>query len=360
MEVVNIPEKGRGLIATQDHKEGKVLLEEEPICSAQFSWGRKLGYSCCFHCMRALEEPDQCIARLTQGEITHLPENDWSAQGYKKIVPVVCQKTGLSYCSEDCLKKADYNYMRLLIPNWEAVMEVEDLWRDMHFPPEEASIMLIMKILAMRYLEPAMAAKFETFVASEDNSEAHKLLSEKFATTKLLLAVGLQKIFEGLTEEEVSWAFLVCGRNQQGLGTSAIIRWIQAHDDEELVDKLYDTCETTCGLEFMDNEGVGLYALQAMLNHDCEPNAEIKFKHDTDMLSIETTRDIEKGDEICISYLDGCMLNRSKRTRREYLMANYCFHCNCGRCSTEDSADESLCGGESSDEEGEYEEESFS
>ena len=33
MEVVNIPEKGRGLIATQDHKEGKVLLEEEPICS---------------------------------------------------------------------------------------------------------------------------------------------------------------------------------------------------------------------------------------------------------------------------------------------------------------------------------------
>ena len=44
MEVVNIPEKGRGLIATQDHKEGKVLLEEEPICSAQFRiWARKNG-----------------------------------------------------------------------------------------------------------------------------------------------------------------------------------------------------------------------------------------------------------------------------------------------------------------------------
>ena len=68
-------------------------------------------------------------------------------------------------------------------------------------------------------------------MASEDNSEAHKLLSEKFATTKLLLAVGLQKIFEGLTEEEVSWAFLVCGRNQQGLGTSAIIRWVSSNDN---------------------------------------------------------------------------------------------------------------------------------
>jgi len=101
--------------------------------------------------------------------------------------------------------------------------------------------------------------QFETFVASEDNSEAHKLLGEKFETSKLLLTAGLQKIFEGLTEEEVSWAFLVCGRNQQGIGTSAITRWIQAHDDEEFIDKLYDTCEETCGLDFMDNEGVGLF-----------------------------------------------------------------------------------------------------
>jgi hypothetical protein len=68
-------------------------------------------------------------------------------------------------------------------------------------------------------------------VASEDNSEAHKLLSEKFETSKLLLTDGLKKIFEGLTEEEVSWAFLVCGRNQQGLGTSAIIRWVSSNDN---------------------------------------------------------------------------------------------------------------------------------
>ena len=121
MEVVNIPEKGRGWIATEYLKEGKVLLEEEPICSAQFrigarknlrrkrlflnhninrtmvahfSWGRKLGYSCCFHCMLPLEEPNQCIARLTQGQIIHLPENDWSAKEFKKIDPVNCQKTG--------------------------------------------------------------------------------------------------------------------------------------------------------------------------------------------------------------------------------------------------------------------------
>ncbi len=66
-------------------------------------------------------------------------------------------------------------------------------------------------------------------MASEDNSEEHKLLGEKFETSKLLLTAGLQKIFEGLTEEEVSWAFLVCGRNQQGIGTSAITRWVSSN-----------------------------------------------------------------------------------------------------------------------------------
>ena len=79
------------------------------------SWGRKLGYSCCFHCMYPLEEPDQCIARLTQGQIISLPENSWTTNEYEKPSPVSCPKTGVLYCSETCLKKADYDYMRLLL-----------------------------------------------------------------------------------------------------------------------------------------------------------------------------------------------------------------------------------------------------
>ena len=75
---------------------------------------------------------------------------------------------------------------------------------------------------------------------------------------------------------------------------------IQAHDDDAFVDELYDVCEESCGIEFMDNEGVGLYSKQAMLNHDCEPNAEIKFLHDNHKLSVVATRDIEKGEEVCI------------------------------------------------------------
>lgn len=59
----------------------------------------------------------------------------------------------------------------------------------------------------------------------------------------------------------------------------------------------------------MDNEGVGLFSMQAMLNHGCEPNAEIKFKDDTDILSVEATRDIEKGEEVCIRFVLSSKVN---------------------------------------------------
>ena len=42
--IVEIPEKGRGIVATKDLKEEEVLFTEVPICSAQMSWGVKLGY----------------------------------------------------------------------------------------------------------------------------------------------------------------------------------------------------------------------------------------------------------------------------------------------------------------------------
>ena len=42
--IVEIPEKGRGIVATKDLKDEEVLFTEVPVCSAQMSWGVKLGY----------------------------------------------------------------------------------------------------------------------------------------------------------------------------------------------------------------------------------------------------------------------------------------------------------------------------
>ena len=53
--------------------------------------------------------------------------------------------------------------MRLLGQEWENVKSLESLWRDLHFPPETATIMLMLKLLAMKRLDPSVAQQLETY-----------------------------------------------------------------------------------------------------------------------------------------------------------------------------------------------------
>lgn len=70
---------------------------------------------------------------------------------------------------------------------------------------------------------------------------------------------------------------------------------------------------------FLDNEGSALYPEQSWVNHSCVPNTQVKFPFRNCVLGLETTRDIEKDEEITISYLDLEDLNRSRYTRNKYL-----------------------------------------
>lgn len=38
------------------------------------------------------------------------------------------------------------------------------------------------------------------------------------------------------------------------------------------------------------------------------------------------------GEEICISYLDDCLLSRSRHSRQKELRENYLFTCTCQKC----------------------------
>jgi hypothetical protein len=156
--VDQIPDKGRGILLTKPIQEGEILFEESPVCSAQFSWGRNLGYKCCFNCMKPLETPVEAIKRLTKEAISTLPENNYETP---KLEPEFCKKSETSYCGHDCLKEADYKYMKFLLDQWENVLDIEGLWRDIHFPPETATIMLIIKLLAIKRLNSDVGESLE-------------------------------------------------------------------------------------------------------------------------------------------------------------------------------------------------------
>lgn len=50
------------------------------------------------------------------------------------------------------------------------------------------------------------------------------------------------------------------------------------------------------------------------------------------MVKLVALRDIQAGEEICISYLEDCFLERSRHTRQKELRENYLFVCSCPKC----------------------------
>jgi hypothetical protein len=73
--------------------------------------------------------------------------------------------------------------------------------------------------------------------------------------------------------------------------------------------------------------GIGVYPSAARINHSCAPNCH----HSSDAhgcLVVDTVRDIRKGEEVTIPYVD----LRLPREKRRAKLRELGFDCNCARC----------------------------
>lgn len=226
----------------------------------------------------------------------------------------------------------------------------------MHYPPETASVLLVLRIFAMIKTNPEYLATFNEFCSNsvnEDLSVCHKILGEKFTSQLNQLQSAFVHTFaddeilsQFLTLAGLTRVFSMIGTNSQGIGTSSFAGWVknvseletidekQKNELDELIDTFYAALEETVG-QFLNNEGSGLYVLQSKINHSCTPNAEIRFPWSNTVLEVVALRDISPDEEICISYLDECQLARSRHSRQKYLQENYLFVCDCEKCESE-------------------------
>nr|VZI01760.1 unnamed protein product [Spirometra erinaceieuropaei] len=179
--------------------------------------------------------------------------------------------------------------------------------------------------------------------------------------TEALKETGLQAM---LSEAGFCSAMCLIGRNGQGIGTTALGRWGTACEARAIaqggeaaekfgsfLDSLYDQLDQSAG-EFLDNEGVGLYEHQSLLNHSCEPNTYVRFESGTNELQIVAKQEIPPNVELTISYLDECTLIRGRHSRQKWLSEHYLFLCECPRCCREKQENpESATSSEESDDE---------
>jgi SET domain-containing protein len=78
--------------------------------------------------------------------------------------------------------------------------------------------------------------------------------------------------------------------------------------------------------------GSGLFETHCCINHSCVPNTVMKIDVDTveAEVVIRALTDINKDEEICITYLHED--NMDKQKRQNFLSTNYCFTCTCPKC----------------------------
>ncbi|KAI0372787.1 SET domain-containing protein [Pilatotrama ljubarskyi] len=77
--------------------------------------------------------------------------------------------------------------------------------------------------------------------------------------------------------------------------------------------------------------GFAVYPLASFFNHHCAPN--VGKERDGRALRLLTTRAVEAGEELCISY--GHVDEMDWKTRRQELLEGWYFECRCSRCTRE-------------------------
>lgn len=214
--------------------------------------------------------------------------------------------------------------------------------------------MLIARVLALIHQSSnreAIHAQIMQFCHRTINKEqelAHQLIGEKFTNQISLLhqllveAIPHEGVEQFLSLDAFYNLLALIGTNGQGVGTSAVSQWVTNANDlnlseeqkEELsqfIEKLYEDMEVHSG-DFLNNEGVALFSLQSTCNHSCVPNAEANYLYNNSRLTLIALKEIQAGDEICISYLDECDRDRSRHSRQKLLKENYMFLCGCEKC----------------------------
>jgi len=91
--------------------------------------------------------------------------------------------------------------------------------------------------------------------------------------------------------------------------------------------------------------GSALYTLSSYANHSCIPSATLTFPHNTTELHLIATRNLKRGDEVTVAYVDVSQYDSEKeqetvtearRRRRLELDKGWRFACACIKCEEEE------------------------
>ncbi|NWT01813.1 SMYD5 protein, partial [Mionectes macconnelli] len=350
--------KGKGLFATRNIRKGETVFVERPVVSSQFLWNALYNYRACDHCLRALETAEENAQRLLGKSSLVLPHPEQCST--RKDLHQQCPRCQVTYCSAECRQAAleQYHQVLCLGPSRDdpthPLNKLQEAWRNMHYPPETSSIMLMARMVATikqakdKEWWVKVFSQFCSKTANEEEEIVHKLLGDKFkGQLELLRLLFTEALYDEylsrwFTPEGFRSLFALVGTNGQGIGTSSLSQWVHACDAldlpmlqrEELdafIDQLYKDIEK--GEDLWEDCQTCHFCLTERAWHElcCFGIMGSHPEHQPVCLCSQ---------EICISYLDCCQRERSRHSRNKILRENYLFTCSCPKCLAQaDDAD---------------------
>ncbi len=362
---------GRGLVATRNLAAGTRLFTEYPHLAQIDAPSAARGYRACARCVRLLGPLDQLASEMLGTTVALPPLLRLRAMPPPVRCPGGCDR--LAFCSTDCAL-AEYNESHCLLcpgggggegaaalASFEAhARETNEVfllaaraiarvlvalaggrspaeamehfpglpWWDAVPPPEDedpAEFQQTLRVLledSWRLLVPVLARRVPSagsggavaLLQSFDAFDAYARIVGTFERRACALAVA-----SPIEEYLLAVDELPEGVEYREAATAA---------GAALRDALGDEYDVPC-------EGIGLYPLQAMMNHSCVPNVtlikpEPEDEHDGRVVA-SLSRDVAAGEELTNAYVD-IDLPLDERARE---LRDYGFVCHCSKCELE-------------------------
>ena len=87
--------------------------------------------------------------------------------------------------------------------------------------------------------------------------------------------------------------------------------------------------KTNC-LPVGDSNSLGLYLRISKFNNSCCPNAGYRWNHDVQGQVVQAMRDIQAGEEICVTYFHANFMTST--VRQKHTLMGWGFKCQCEAC----------------------------
>ncbi|KAF9450959.1 MAS20-domain-containing protein [Macrolepiota fuliginosa MF-IS2] len=360
-------ENGRKvLLVTKDIAAGETIYKEFPVVAVLDADLEPSGRYCS-HCFREIVQP--------------APPSSWQ-------LPEDANPLGSTYCSEKCftISKAQSTSLLFtqepplpaeLAPPTSPALDTagrklaQDKFVEYIKREKRAAPLLVARFIARQVaLETAKLAgkasakdKVDTEAEAEfaftDADDGDYLLADHMERLRYLeitpnaeelplVAAVLEKTLPGLeqfvTDERHSMLIGKMLYNAIGVGSR--------DDKPESTARPEDIEKTRTSAGTQKQLGSALYTLSSYANHSCAPSAKLTFPKGTTELHVVATKDLKKGDEVSVAYVD--VTRRSippvegeegeseeesvvdaRRRRRVELARGWRFACPCARCEEE-------------------------